>query len=212
MGTPKRKATDSINERFGYLVVDRIFWNEREAIAVCTCDCGTKNKEVRLSSLRGAMTKSCGCLMVEMARKSGLSRTTHGHSRRLQPTSKTYKAWSSMLERCHTETSSGYLRYGAKGVFVCDEWRKSFQTFLKDMGDAPTGMTLDRIDWSKGYSKENCRWATKLQQARNTSRNIMIEIDGQTKCLSEWAEFYGTNYDKAKARYYRGCTGLEIFG
>lgn len=83
-----------------------------------------------------------------------------------------------------------YHRYGGRGISVCDRWvgRDGFDNFLSDMGEQPDGLTLDRIDNDKGYSKENCRWVDRKVQNRNTGRNRLIEIEGASKCLEEWAE------------------------
>lgn len=88
---------------------------------------------------------------------------THGMSY-----TSTYRSWLSMRNRCYRKGSEKYPMYGAKGIKVCKRWRNSFENFLEDMGERPEGMTLDRIDGTKGYSPSNCRWATPTQQARNT--------------------------------------------
>lgn len=77
-----------------------------------------------------------------------------------------YPTWQNMLRRCYTKTRPDYAYYGGRGIRVCDRWQE-FQNFIEDMGDRPEGHTLDRVDNNAGYSKENCRWATKSQQARN---------------------------------------------
>lgn len=101
-----------------------------------------------------------------------------------------YNSWKSMMARCYNESHKHYSYYGGKGVSVCDDWH-DFESFYSAMGDRLKGMSLDRIDNSKGYSKENCRWATAKQQANNRSNNTFIELDGVTKTLSEWASHLG---------------------
>ena len=80
-----------------------------------------------------------------------------------------YGAWAGMVNRCHNPNNSAYGRYGARGVFVCDRWRYSFDNFLADMGERPEGMTLDRVDPKGPYAPDNCRWATIADQRRNIS-------------------------------------------
>lgn len=96
----------------------------------------------------------------------------------------TYRTWIDMRRRCYTPSSQRFYTHGARGITVCDEWKDSFDAFFADMGLKPKGRTIDRIDNDKGYSKENCRWATPKEQARN--RRTCVMIDG--KPLVEWVE------------------------
>jgi hypothetical protein len=89
----------------------------------------------------------------------------HGHNKKGSP-SRTYKSWQAMKGRCYREKNNKFHSYGAKGVTVCDEWM-DFRNFLRDMGERPDGASIDRIDNSKGYFKENCRWAIPELQSRN---------------------------------------------
>jgi hypothetical protein len=115
----------------------------------CVCECGTE-KDVKHDHLVNGKTSSCGC-----------SWTTHGMSK-----SNEYRVWDSMIGRCHRVTHHAFKDYGARGIFVCDEWR-TFEGFYADMGAQPKGMTLERLDNSQGYSKGNCVWASVTEQARN---------------------------------------------
>ena len=94
-----------------------------------------------------------------------------------------YKTWSAMIQRCTNPKCPSYPRYGALGVSVCDRWA-SFQNFLEDMGPRPTGSSLDRIDAFGNYEPANCRWATKLQQARNRrAKTTTFEQAEQARAL-----------------------------
>jgi hypothetical protein len=83
--------------------------------------------------------------------------------------SSTYRSWINLRSRCKTDKD-----YITKGITVCDRWN-TFENFYADMGDRPDGLTIDRIDGAKGYSPDNCRWATYKQQNRNLSSNVYID-------------------------------------
>jgi hypothetical protein len=130
-------------------------------------------------------------------------RTTHGHAK-TGKVSPEYKSWTMMLSRCNNIKSHNYKDYGGRGISVCDRWEKSFENFLEDMGDRQDGMSIDRVDNSLGYFKENCRWATRFEQHRNKRNNRLLEINGVTKCVSEWAEEVGLNNQTIHERLNRG--------
>lgn len=108
---------------------------------------------------------------------------THGMSR-----TKIYKIWKGMIGRCTNPKGKYFDRYMGRGITICKEWRNSFENFYKDMGDPPAGHSLDRVNNDKGYSKENCRWATPKQQQNNRRGCIKLTFNQQTKSLVEWSE------------------------
>lgn len=80
-----------------------------------------------------------------------------------------YVTWNNMIQRCHNKNRNEYVKYGAIGLYVCDRWRYSFENFIEDMGNKPSpNYSIDRIDGTKGYFKENCRWADYHTQSINT--------------------------------------------
>lgn len=135
---------------------------------------------------------------------------THGHTSGGKP-SATYRTWASMKSRCYCRRDSAFRRYGAHGIGVCERWHK-FEAFLEDMGVRPPGATLDRIDNEKDYSKDNCRWATRKEQARNRRCMKYITINGVTKLRIEWAEDRGIDPELVAERVRLGWTEAEALG
>lgn len=118
--------------------------------------------------------------------------------------SRTYNAWRNMIQRCTNPNRPDYRYYGARGIKVCTAWKKSFSKFLEDMGEAPEGKSLDRRKNSKGYSKGNCRWATKDEQMQNTRATVLLTCQGKTLGLTAWARYLGLNKSSLQGRLKRG--------
>jgi hypothetical protein len=135
-------------------------------------------------------------------------RIRHGHAK-ARSISRTYRIWQNMLTRCSNPNSEAHARYGRLGV--CDRWR-SFDNFLADMGSAPPRLSLDRIDNSRGYSPDNCRWADEKTQQRNRSDNVMIEFQGRTQCVSAWAEELGIGQGAIHYRLRSGWSPERALG
>jgi hypothetical protein len=140
----------------------------------CLCDCGSRVDVVGYS-LTSGRTKTCGCVG---------SRFRHGLSN-----TRTHMIWAKMKYRCSNPRSDSFYLYGARGIRVCKRWAV-FENFIADMGSAPKGLTLDRINNNGPYSPANCRWATRREQSGNTRRNKIITCGGVSMILADWARVY----------------------
>lgn len=179
-------------------IVGRTYWN-------CLCDCGN-TIVTSLDSLRAGMTRSCGCLKIETVRARSLK---HGHSVGYRM-SRTLKSYTHAKGRCLNPNDPKYPIYGGRGIKMCKDWLDSFENFLRDMGECPPNMTLDRVDPHGHYEPRNCRWANARQQARTRTDNVLVEHDGQTMILKDFASLMGVNYKSLHARVkYRGKTPHE---
>lgn len=104
-----------------------------------------------------------------------------------------YKTWAAMKRRCDNEKASDYKFYGGRGITYCSSW-VDYDVFLRDMGERPKGMSLDRIDNSLGYSKDNCRWATHKQQCNNRRSTSRKMHKGKLMSVKEISEIENVNY------------------
>lgn len=121
----------------------------------------------------------------------------HGHtSGRFSPT---YQSWATMRQRCTNKNTSHYRHYGGRGITVCERWGK-FENFLADMGERPEGTSLDRINNDGPYSPENCLWATRVQQARNSSQTKLVRLGEETRPLVEWCSLLGISINTVRSR------------
>lgn len=185
---------DLTGQRFGRLVAlervsgarpDKTYWR-------CKCDCG-RETVTGASSLMKGTTKSCSCIRTEKNTKHGLAHHP------------LFRTWAQMMARCYEQKNNNYPRYGGRGITVCDRW-KDATTFIQDNeGKKKPGLTLDRIDNNKGYSPENCRWATSKVQTNNRSSSVLVTFEGRTLSLTDWGREFGVDYITVRRR-------IEHFG
>jgi hypothetical protein len=202
------KIVDRTGQRYGRLLVrerapDRFTPGGQRGICwFCLCDCGA-TATVRASHLASGDTQSCGCFLREAVRLRG---TTHGMT-----TSPEYRCWRGVLNRCRNRRGKDFPTYGGRGITVADEWL-DFEAFYRDMGPRPSrAHSLDRIDNSKGYCPGNCRWATRIEQARNTRANVWVTFQGRRVTLAEAAELSGLPHHILHQRRRRGWPDSALF-
>lgn len=187
-----------IGSRFGRLIPTETSTKtnkNKQLYFVCTCDCGD-TAVVNFYKLVSGHTKSCGCISREIAKH--LSVPKHGKNN-----TKIYRVWLRMKSRCYNPKDKAYKWYGERGLNVSDSW-KDFANFYNDMGDKPTSShTLERINNSQGYSKENCKWATVQEQGANRRDNVNIQFNGKIQNVSAWAKELGLSHSSLSKRLKR---------
>lgn len=207
---PKYTPDMYINKKFGKLYVTgpevRVVKNEKghmERKVYCNCDCGKKDILVPITNLFRYKNISCGCgkeearIKFSEGRRNGTIKTVHPivHGDSI-PSSEFYNLhhiWTGMRRRCNNPNDKSYPDYGGKGIKVCPEWDDNYLSFKEWAlnNGYIKGLSIDRLDNTKGYSPDNCRWASDIMQANNKSNNNIVTVNGVTHTASEWAVYYG---------------------
>lgn len=152
-----------------------------------------------MTRIRTRKHDNCGCTPV---------RVTHGHERNRRPTPE-LKAYRKMRERCYNPQCKDYPNYGGRGITVDERWC-AFEAFYRDMGPKPgPQFSIERVDVNAGYTPENCKWATKEEQANNTRNTRRITIDGTTRSLSAWLRELKVSKSSFYRRVHKGMTDVE---
>ena len=160
------RLEDLTGRAFGHWTALRREPAERVTKWLCLCACGSE-RLVQAGHLKSGASTNCGC--------QRRPRVAHGHATRAGRT-RTYRIWKAMRSRCRPDAADA-RNYHDRGIAICARW-ESYEAFLDDMGEAPPGMTLDRIDNDLGYAPDNCRWADHATQRENQRRVAWVMFDG----------------------------------
>jgi hypothetical protein len=201
-----RPIKDHTGNKYGRLTAIRLVERcpKKRHKWLFSCECGNE-KVIAIPHVVAGNIQSCGCLQRERA---ALFATKHG----LQAThAREYGAWIHIKGRCGNPNNQDFRYYGGRGIRVCDRWANDFAAFMADMGPAPDGFSIDRIDNNGNYEPANCRWADRVTQMNNRRSNRRIEIGDQTKNLSEWCKESGVGVATAIYRIKTGRDPDQVF-
>ena len=187
---------DLTGQRFGRLTVIEFVSNEHpKTYWRCQCDCG-ETTVVCQGELHKGSTLSCGC----------------GRYKHKQSSSRLYRIWRKMKERCTNPNHKCYSNYGGRGIIICDEWKNNFTAFYTwAMENGYTEeLTIDRIDVNGNYEPLNCRWVDLKIQQWNKQKTIYVEYKGEIRNLLEVSRLTGISVNTLHTRYQRGKRGEEL--
>jgi hypothetical protein len=201
-----RKIVDVVpNMKFNRLTaIEYVGKQNNQAMWKFKCDCGKEVIIERYSVVSGR-TKSCGCYCREVL-KTGDIRRDHGMCN-----TRIYKRWTAMKRRCNApEGTKDFEWYGKRGITYCEEWNtfKPFYEWSLANGYADN-LSLDRIDNSKGYSPNNCRWVDMEVQQNNRRTNHRVAINGETHTIAEWARIKNVRVGTIRHRLWKGMDEVE---
>lgn len=210
---------DLTGQRFGRLTVvkrgENLYYGkdrQEKPAWICQCDCGAV-KLVPGQFLRTGRVKSCGCSRGEFVAECCREKIKRGERvgrmpKNYRPYEKTIRdRYYAMLRRCYCTDDKSYRNYGERGIAVCELWQgedgfENFYSWSINNGFSPK-LLLDRTDNNKGYSPDNCRWITFLEQQNNKRNNVNIEINGETHSMADWSRILGINYKRLSNLHVR---------
>jgi len=194
--------TKLVNTKINYILILKegephyTTGGHKHRTVVCLCDCG-KIWQAQLGGILNGSVKSCGCYSRKIAaERAAKNNKTHGKTLTTE-----YYSWVALKKRCCNPQNKAYIYYGERGISICERWKNSFENFLLDMGNKPSpDHSLDRINVNGNYEPSNCRWATRKEQQRNKTNNVLFTYKGETKCIAEWSEITGLSFNLIQSR------------
>lgn len=198
-GYSASKIDDLTGKRFGnLLVVELIPRNYNDPVKwICKCDCGNE----RICSSDDL--KYEGVTKCKVCTRDSLNKRYP----------RLVRIYANMKQRCTNPNHDSYAVYGGKGVTICDEWMNSFDAFAEWAinNGYEDGLSIDRIDNEGNYEPSNCRWATRFEQANNTSQNVNITYNGETHSVAEWSRILNIHNSTLANRLKHGWSVKEAF-
>lgn len=187
--TVHHSVKDLVGQKFGKVSVLSFSHIQKHAYWNCICECG--NTFIACGSyLRMGSTNSCGCIKVGC-------KGTHGQSGKNR--TKEYIAWGNIIERCYNPNNTHFGIYGGRGIIVCESWKNSYETFLSDMGIAPSKKhTIERIEVNGNYEPGNCKWATQKEQCNNKRNNVKVKYNHEELPLQVWCDKLKIDHSKVR--------------
>lgn len=203
------RVKDLTGQVFSRLTVLRLSHIDAKQNAqwVCRCECGSEST-VRGFQLTGGTTRSCGCLQREVASMCG-NRPRPPSVRKVRSPER--NAWVAMISRCTNPANKAYKDYGGRGITVSEEWG-CYENFIRDMGSRPSSKhSIERINNDRGYSKENCKWATRAEQSRNHRRNRYIDTTSGRMLICDASRLAGISQLALRSRVDMGWKTEDLF-
>lgn len=188
---------NEIGKKYGKLTIIEIIENYGvKSIVKCICDCGNTT-QAKLNYIRYGQGTHCGCIRNKNAYK-------------IKSNTRIYHIWHNMIARCNSKNRKDYKYYGGKGIQVCKEWG-NFDNFVEWAynNGYNDNLTIDRVDVTKNYCPNNCRWITNKEQSLNKSNTKYITYKGKTKSLKEWSEHLNIPYKKLQYRISQSNMSIE---
>ena len=187
-----------IGKKFNKLTVLKLGDKEKNGHIhlICKCDCG-EIKSIRKTKVINGETKSCGCYQGWNLKKY----TKHGYAKH-----PLYTVYKNMMSRCYDPKNDNYKNYGARGIQVCEEWRNNIDSFFNwaETNGYEKNLTIDRINNSKGYYPENCKWSTPREQANNRRTNHYETYKNEKHTIAEWSRILDIDPDLLYSRLSKG--------
>lgn len=188
--THKGRFKDYADKKFNHLTplsFDSRDEDKKITYWLCRCDCG-KELVLNIKNVKDGHIKDCGCMRAERIKKMAITKT------KIAPEHKRlYSILSGMKKRCYNKNCESYLDYGARGISICDEWLQDSESFVQWAlsNGYSDSLSIDRIDVNGNYCPENCRWTNWKVQSNNRRSNKIIEYQGESHTVSEWADLIG---------------------